>query len=104
VTDPKTQDTNRAWDPARGKDLTALQKTLKNKDSFADGPGQAIGIFAGVDFPSDCQGFQVDDYDVVVGRACYEGALTVWLHQNARGAVAYGYAFHFLARGGIHHD
>lgn len=58
-----------------------LQKTtFKNKNLFTDGPGQTIRIFAGVNFAGYGEGFQIDDDDIVVRGAGYEGALSIGLH------------------------
>ena len=52
----------------------------------------------------DFKRLEVDDDDVVVGRAGDEGAGAVGLHQDSGGAVADGDALDFFARGRVEDD
>jgi len=59
---------------------------------------------AGFDFCGYGQGFEVDDGDVVVGGAGYEGSGAVGIHEDAGGSVADGQPLDGFASGGVDDD
>src|SRR5262245_54521549 len=68
------------------------------------GPGQAVGLPAGVDVGGDLKGFEVDGDDVVVRGAGDESASTVGLDEDSCGAAADRNAFCFAASSGVKDD
>src|ERR1035437_1992676 len=63
------------------------------------GPGQAGGLFAGVNVAGDFERFQIDDDDIVVARADYVCNQAVRLHLDAGGAASHSYPLDYGSRG-----
>ncbi len=63
--------------------------------SGAKGPGEAVGSAADVEMGDHLERFEIDDNNVVVGRAGDEGAMAGGVHEDAGGAVANGDTAHF---------
>ena len=66
-----------------------------------DRPSEAIGLQADIEVPGDLQRLEIDDHDVIVGRAGHEGAGAIGLHDDAGSAMADFDALDLFARAGI---
>ena len=83
------------------KAAKAIKKKSSKKKELACGPGHSVGLLAGVEVTGDFERLQIDDGDVIVGRAGHVDNGTVRLHLDAGRAASHFHPFHHGAGGGV---